>query len=205
LTYLGYRKLAYDTFNPPKGDRFRQREKVFKTRLWMGLLALLGLCVALAFVLLESPLKGQEVAGGGLVGRGDQYFCIRIAFEGVQENLSLASSLAKPEKPDSQSHITAQCDGGHVDAHLEDSGLHFSCSQSRLKAGCGQNCPPHKSSYGCQSIASRTMLRSGTPVGPLARNGLPSSSQAVPAISRCTHGVGSANSFKNIAAVTAPP
>src|ERR1039458_4261607 len=56
-----------------------------------------------------------------------------------------------------------------------------------------------------QSIASRTIVRKGTPVGPLARNGLPSSSQAVPAISRCTHGVGSANSFRNMAAVTAPP
>lgn len=56
-----------------------------------------------------------------------------------------------------------------------------------------------------QSIASRTMVRRGTPGRPLARNGLPSSSQAVPAISRCTHGVGSANSFRNMAAVTAPP
>ena len=54
-------------------------------------------------------------------------------------------------------------------------------------------------------MASRTKVRSGTPDGPLAAYGLASSTQAVPAISRCTHGVSSANYFRNIAAVMAPP
>src|SRR5580700_4810723 len=59
--------------------------------------------------------------------------------------------------------------------------------------------------YAFHSIARRTNVRTGRPDGPSAINGLLSSSHAVPAISRCTQGVGSANSFKNIAAVTAPP
>ena len=56
-----------------------------------------------------------------------------------------------------------------------------------------------------QSIASRVNVRTPTPDGPFAINGFASSSQAVPAISRCTHGVASANSLRNIAAVIAPP
>ena len=42
------------------------------------------------------------------------------------------------------------------------------------------------------SVASRTRVRTATPDGPLAIAGLASSSQAVPAMSRCTHGVSSA-------------
>src|SRR5712671_5853350 len=55
------------------------------------------------------------------------------------------------------------------------------------------------------AVASRANVRTHTPDGPFARNGLASSSHAVPAISRCTHGVSPANSRKNHAALMAPP
>ena len=44
-----------------------------------------------------------------------------------------------------------------------------------------------------------------TPDGPFAIQGLFSSIQATPAISRCSQGVSPTNSFRNIAAVIAPP
>src|SRR5579871_4034989 len=43
------------------------------------------------------------------------------------------------------------------------------------------------------------------PLGPLAIHDLESSIHAVPAMSRWSHGVSSANSFKNAAALLAPP
>src|SRR5437879_2745089 len=42
-----------------------------------------------------------------------------------------------------------------------------------------------------QLSAKFTNVRTATPDGPFARNGFPSSSQAVPAMSRCTHGLSS--------------
>src|SRR6185436_21004812 len=45
----------------------------------------------------------------------------------------------------------------------------------------------------------------GTPVGPRGMATRSVSEYAVPAMSRCTHGYSSANSFKNIAAVIVPP
>ena len=47
------------------------------------------------------------------------------------------------------------------------------------------------------------MDRTPTPVGPFGASGAHFSSQAVPAISRCAQGVGSANCLRNIAAVIA--
>src|ERR1700678_486005 len=63
---------------------------------------------------------------------------------------------------------------------------------------------------GVQSHSARLrtqtlMVRTANPDGPLAIQGFASSDQAKPAISRWIHGVSSANSFKNIAAVIAPP
>src|ERR1700690_1924847 len=54
-------------------------------------------------------------------------------------------------------------------------------------------------------VAKSTIERIAIPVGPFASHGLLSSFQAVPAISRWIHGVSSANSFMNQAAVIAPP
>src|SRR5205085_10435408 len=54
-------------------------------------------------------------------------------------------------------------------------------------------------------FANSTQDRAAIPDGPLAIHGLLSTIQAVPAISRCSQGVPSANSFRNIAAVPAPP
>src|ERR1700730_7178248 len=54
-------------------------------------------------------------------------------------------------------------------------------------------------------IAKSMMERMATPVGPFASHGFPSSTQQVAAMSRCTHGVSSANSLMNHAAVIAPP
>src|SRR5207249_2762873 len=69
--------------------------------------------------------------------------------------------------------------------------------------------PPDRGSqvriYSCQLMASSTKVRTPTPEGPLDMKGLASSSQAVPAISRCAQGVLSANSLRNMAAVIAPP
>ena len=53
-------------------------------------------------------------------------------------------------------------------------------------------------------MASSTSVRTATPVPPLPAQGLASSSQAVPAISRCTQGVSPVNSRRNHAAVDAP-
>src|SRR5579863_3090969 len=53
--------------------------------------------------------------------------------------------------------------------------------------------------------ASLANVRTHTPVGPFAMKGLASSSHAVPAMSKCTHGVSSAHSFRNQAALMAPP
>src|SRR5208282_6003751 len=65
------------------------------------------------------------------------------------------------------------------------------------------NSAAHSLTY--QPVARRTKVRTPTPEGPLARWGFASSSQAVPAMSRCTQGVPSANSLRNVAAVIAPP
>src|SRR5580692_10205497 len=54
-------------------------------------------------------------------------------------------------------------------------------------------------------IAKSTMLRMATPVGPLASQGRPSSTQQVEAMSRWIQGVSSANSLMNQAPVLAPP
>jgi len=54
-------------------------------------------------------------------------------------------------------------------------------------------------------IARWTRVRRATPVGPLASQGLASSFQAVPAISRWTQGVSPANSRMNQAPVMEPP
>src|SRR5262249_34508539 len=56
-----------------------------------------------------------------------------------------------------------------------------------------------------KSRTNSTSERTGTPDGPLAIHGLLSSSHAVPAMSRCIHGVSPTNSFRNMAAVVAPP
>src|SRR6266852_3084258 len=50
-----------------------------------------------------------------------------------------------------------------------------------------------------------TRVRRATPVGPLASQGLASSFQAVPAMSRWIHGVSPVNSLMNMAPVMAPP
>src|SRR5450755_1505702 len=55
------------------------------------------------------------------------------------------------------------------------------------------------------SLANSIKDRTAIPDGPFAIHGLLSSIHAVPAMSRCSHGVSSANSFRNIAALTAPP
>src|ERR1700758_3750266 len=60
-------------------------------------------------------------------------------------------------------------------------------------------------SYELKSLTNSTRLRTAIPDGPFAIQGLASSVHAVPAMSRCSQGVSSANSFRNIAAVTAPP
>src|SRR5262245_19097011 len=54
------------------------------------------------------------------------------------------------------------------------------------------------------SNASSASVRTATPLGPLGRNGLASSTHAVPAMSRCAHGRLSVNSFRNSAAVIEP-
>jgi len=50
-----------------------------------------------------------------------------------------------------------------------------------------------------------TRVRRATPVGPFASQGLASSFQAVPAMSRWIQGVSPENSLMNIAPVMAPP
>src|ERR1700674_4573200 len=56
-----------------------------------------------------------------------------------------------------------------------------------------------------QPSASFANVRTHTPVGPLAMEGFASSSHAVPAMSRCTHGVSSVNSFKETTPAASPP
>src|SRR6516164_3751161 len=67
-------------------------------------------------------------------------------------------------------------------------------------------CDAAPSSYwAAKSRANSASERTGTPDGPFAIQGLLSSIQATPAMSRWIQGVSPTNSFRNIAAVTAPP
>src|SRR6266404_8653154 len=59
--------------------------------------------------------------------------------------------------------------------------------------------------YRSYPLTNSTRLLTATPLGPLAIQLLFSSIHATPAMSRWIHGVSSTNSFRNIAAVTAPP
>ena len=59
--------------------------------------------------------------------------------------------------------------------------------------------------YPAKLFTHSTIVRTATPLGPLAIHGLGASTHATPAMSRWIHGVSSANSFRNMAAVMAPP
>src|ERR1700704_6661129 len=59
--------------------------------------------------------------------------------------------------------------------------------------------------YDSHPFTNSTRLRRAIPDGPLAIHGLASSIHAVPAMSRWIQGVSSANSFRNMAALMAPP
>src|ERR1700690_144932 len=59
--------------------------------------------------------------------------------------------------------------------------------------------------FTAKSRANSASDAPATPDGPFAIQGLLSSIQATPAMSRWIHGVSPTNSFRNMAAVTAPP
>lgn len=132
-----YRELAGDVIGSRR-NYFRLRDSVLSTKLWVGFVTLLGICLILGLILTNTPVHAQGNAAGfegNWCGRDpvEHYICFdvstdehlvlqsKLSFEGAERPLQCENT--RTEDDNAKRFIIAQCDLWSVRGFLDNAAL----------------------------------------------------------------------------------